>query len=182
MVFGQIAGSLAGRGHLKAAASGPVNVLADKSWLVTPGQAVNDPGVFGLLCEQWACQHIGFHIHHDNVMTRPNGGLAVTNAGMRDAGSFHNDIDALITDKSDGILSEEGPPAIDCRINANGCSLRFRPSGTLEVCTRSDKIQVGNPDNVDTRRGPCLGEIHRGEFPAADNGNADRLVPGLTFL
>tara|TARA_Y200000002_G_C22144100_1_gene440145 strand:- start:133 stop:342 length:210 start_codon:yes stop_codon:yes gene_type:complete len=52
----------------------------------------------------------------------------------------------------------------------------------LEVCTRSGKIQVGDPDNVDTRRGPCLSEIHRGEFPAADNGNADRLVPGLTFL
>jgi len=157
-------------------------MLADKSRLVAPGQTVNDPRSFGLLREQWTCQHIGFYVYHDNVMTRPDGGLAVTNAGMGDAGGLHNDIDAFITDKGDGILSEESPPAFDCRINANGCSLRVWPSGTSEVCARSDKIQVGNPDNVDTRRGPCLGEIHRGEFPAADNGNADRLVSVLTFL
>jgi hypothetical protein len=56
-------------------------------------------------------------------MTRPDGGLAVTNAGMGDAGGFHNDIDAFITDKSDGIFSEEGSPAFDCRINAKGGSL-----------------------------------------------------------
>ena len=99
MVIGQVAGAFAGCSDLKATTTCPIHVLADERRLVTPGQAVDNPGLGGLLCQQWAGQYISLNVDHHDMVARGDGFATVTDTRTRCPSGFDDNVQRLRIDQ-----------------------------------------------------------------------------------
>jgi hypothetical protein len=51
----------------QACSARPVNHFGNKSWLITICHGVNDSGLFCFSNKKRTCQHVCFHVNHDDV-------------------------------------------------------------------------------------------------------------------
>jgi len=167
----QIFGSFAGGSDLEAAATGPIDQLAYQSGLIAIGQRIDHarrPRLFG---EKRPGQHIGFDIHHDDVLFRANRRPSMGDARCRHPGRFDDDLDFVICARLGTRCCEHGPR--DPRgVPAHGSASGARPL----------RVEISNDRDLDSRHLRHLRQKHRAELPGADQPHLYRPARGSPLL
>ena len=166
----QVLRALARRHHLEAADARPLHHLAGEGGLVAVGHGVDDPGVARLRRQQRSCQHVGFHVHHHDVLAGREGGAGVGDAGRRVACRLHDHIDVIGAHYIQRIVGER---------RAGGKFVA--PTHGAARGPRSVRIEIRDHAHLDPDRRGRLAEEHRAELAGADEPDPHRPGGGGTL-
>ena len=108
---------------------------------------------------------------------------AVLDRGDRVARAFDDDVDRRMRHQRLPVLADVGRAAVlQRRVEAGRAGLRVAPADPRQVPARAVGRQIGDADQVHTRRARNLRQVHRAELAGADQADADRLVLGFASL
>ncbi len=167
MIFRHVLGALAGGDHREAAGPRPVHQFADQRRLVAIGQAVDHAGGLGFARQQRAGEHVGLHIHHDDVLALANRATGMGDAGRGVAGGFDHDLDLREGDHRRGVIDEAG-----------GGDAFLGPADISARLAGAVGRQVGDGGDLQARRRRHLRQEHRTELAGADQPDAHRMSSG----
>ncbi len=153
----------------------PVDQLADQRRLIAIGEAVDHAGLGRALGEQGAAKGVGLDRHHDHALAVAERFQRVLDRGNRIAGRFDDHVDLGMGNQRPPVVGQEGV-AVAPRLGEGPRRRHFGlPAEPCQVLARPRRREVGDAQQVDTRRGRDLAEIHGAELAGADQADAQRL-------
>ena len=152
MERGQVLGPLAGGDHLQPAGARPVDLLGDQRRLVAIGQAVDDA-----------------------LRLRP----PRQRARARVARRLDHELDLGAPQQHHRIVGQPGRPTAASIGGGTSGGALGGPADGGQVRPRPARVQIGDPDHLQPRRGRHLRQEHAGELAAADHADPQRPTLGL---
>src|SRR5260221_2039904 len=176
-----IARALAGANHLKAGRARPINMLANESGVIPPGERIDNPGRLGAARQQRPRQRIGFDVDHDNMLAVGDGAKCVMNSRAWHASRLNNDFDLWIGDQSSRIVGDKSRSLL-MRIGKRcGTEQFIRPSRALELAARARNVEIGYAGKVHASRQPHLRHEHGTELTSTNKAYSHRPAVRLPF-
>ena len=178
VVFRQVFGALAGGDHGEALGAQRVDDLADQRRLVAIGHGIDHARRLGARRQQRPGQHIGLHIHHDDMLAMADRRQRVADAGGRMAGAFDDHLDAGVGDQRCRIFGQERAAAGQRGIEAGRAILRRWPADPRQPVPRPRQGEVGDARHLQPGHALGAGEEHGAEFAGANQADGDGAALG----
>jgi len=89
---------------------------------------------------------------------------------------FHHHVQAVGGDERHGVVGDEALPCLQCLAERPGAVLLLPPARSLAGGLGPIRVEVGDPEHLQTRGHPGLREKHGAELPGPDEADADGLL------
>src|SRR5918998_2308713 len=132
--------------------------------------------------QERTAEHVGFDVHHDEVLAVVDGSERVPDAGNRAARRLDDAFDLAAPGERAHVVQDAGLPGPDGVAEAGGAEAFGGPANAGERPARLADVEIGDPYDVEPRDALGLRQHHGTELAGADQPDPDRAAARRPLL